>query len=98
MPEATLRCPACRAAQEWSDTCRRCKADLRLLREAAEACERSRRLAVHALAANQPGVALRHARQIYQLRPEPEVARLRAVCALLAGQWDEARTLAREAV
>jgi hypothetical protein len=29
--EPRLKCPACRARQDWQDTCRRCGADLRLL-------------------------------------------------------------------
>ena len=29
-----VRCPTCRALQEWSDTCRRCRSDLSLLRAA----------------------------------------------------------------
>lgn len=38
-----VRCPTCHAEQEWSDVCRRCKCDLRLLRSMAEACRRHRR-------------------------------------------------------
>ena len=31
-----MRCPTCRAEQEWSDNCRRCRCDLQLLREVEE--------------------------------------------------------------
>jgi hypothetical protein len=31
LPEPSFRCPVCRAAQPLQETCRRCRADLRLV-------------------------------------------------------------------
>ena len=39
-------CPVCRAAQAWSDSCRRCRCDLRLLRRADAACRQARQQAL----------------------------------------------------
>jgi hypothetical protein len=85
-----LRCPTCGARQGWTDTCRRCKSDLRLLRSALEAYERHRRAALLALDEGRLEVALLQARRCHELRPGPESRRLLAVCQLLRGDWPAA--------
>ena len=93
---ATVRCPVCRAGQEWSDTCRRCKCDLRLLRAAAEDYRLSRRHCLRALRAGDPGAALDSAQHCYQLQPCPDARRLLALAALLQQDWPTAAALARD--
>jgi len=85
-----LRCPTCGARQGWTDTCRRCKSDLRLLRSALEAYEEHRRAALLALDKGRLEVALLRARRCHELRPGPESRRLLAVCQLLRGDWPAA--------
>ena len=58
----SMRCPACRASQEWSDVCRRCKCDLTLLRESANAYWRGRRDVLRHHREGHPLSALRSAR------------------------------------
>src|SRR5512143_2836839 len=94
LPSNTVRCPTCRAVQEWSDTCRRCQSDLRLLRAAATSYLRDRRLALLRLRAGDPCGALGPTRRAHQLRPGPASARLLASCALLCGDWASAAALA----
>ncbi len=91
----TLQCPTCRAVQAWSDTCRRCKSDLRLLREFAKAYERDRRRCLEQLAAGLPQAARVFAERCYNLRPDADSLRLLALTALCCGDWAEAETLAR---
>jgi hypothetical protein len=88
--EAGLRCPVCRAQQEWSDVCRRCKCDLSLLRSVAEAYSRGRRRCLSLLRAGRFSEGLDEARRAQKLHPGAEAARLVAVCAMLCGQWEEA--------
>jgi hypothetical protein len=90
----TVRCPTCRATQDWSDTCRRCKSDLRLLREFTESYERSRRAFVVALDKGDARAASRHAIQCHSLRPNPESRCLLALAALLRRDWQTAADLA----
>ena len=90
-----LRCPTCGARQAWTDTCRRCKSDLRLLREALAAYERHRRSSLRDLHAGRLESARGHARRCQELRPGPESQRLLAVCQLLRGDWLDAVALAR---
>ena len=85
-----LRCPTCGARQGWTDTCRRCKSDLRLVRAALEAYEGHRRASLAALGAGRLEAALHHARRSHELRPGPESQRLLAVCQLLRGDWPAA--------
>ena len=91
----TVRCPTCRAVQEWSDTCRRCKSDLRLLREFAASYERSRRACLDELRAGHPRAARRAAQHCHALRAGAESCRLLAVAALHCGDWPTAAALAR---
>src|SRR3954469_53527 len=93
---ATVRCPTCSAVQEWSETCRRCKTDLRLLRDVAEAYRRSHRRCLLHLRAGQPHEALRSPRRCHELRADDESTRLLAVCALLCEDWATARALAQD--
>lgn len=93
MNEETMRCPTCRAVQPWSDTCRRCKTDLRLVRELAEEFALARRLCLSNLNQNRFRTALVHARRCVRLRENPETLRLLAVCELLNQNWSRARSL-----
>jgi hypothetical protein len=90
----TVRCPTCRAVQEWSDTCRRCKSDLRLLRAFASAYRRSRRTCLKRLRSGPAHAALPAARRCHALSRDPESRRLLALVALHAGDWATAATLA----
>jgi hypothetical protein len=96
-PIEGIRCPTCGARQGWTDTCRRCKSDLRLLRAALEAYERHRRECLLDLDAGRLPSALVHARRCHELRPGPATRRLMAVCQLLRGDWPQALELARGA-
>ncbi len=83
----SMRCPACRASQEWSAVCRRCKCDLTLLRESADDYWQARRAVVRCLRDGQPLRALRWARSCDAIAPSDESRRLVAVSALLARDW-----------
>lgn len=89
-----VRCPTCRAVQEWSDTCRRCKSDLALLRHVASAYGRHRRHCLQAIDAGRPTEALRSARHCHWLRPGPDARRLLALASLVAGDWTAAAAFA----
>lgn len=88
-------CPTCRARQEWSDTCRRCRSDLRLLRGCARAYDESRIGCLLALRAGRVEDALRHARACLSLRSDAESLKLVAVCALAGGDWTTALAAGR---
>ena len=96
MTAETINCPTCRAAQVWSDTCRRCKCDLSLLRAMADHYDALRRQCLASLRENLPRSALEHARQCFALRTDDEARRLLAVCELLNGNWPSARDLATQ--
>ena len=89
----TVRCPTCRAVQEWSDTCRRCRSDLRLLRASAASYRRSRRACLEQLQSGTAPAALPAARLCHALGADPESRRLLVVSALLAGDWATAAAL-----
>ena len=93
--EESLRCPTCKAKQEWSDTCRRCKCDLSLLHGVARARRESRRRCLWCLRTGQLSKALQHARRCHALGPDEPSSRLLAVCHLLAGDWLKAVAAAR---
>jgi hypothetical protein len=82
--------------QEWSDTCRRCKSDLRLLRGCAAAYQRNRRLCLEHLRSGSPRIALQAARRCHVLRADADSRRLLAVAALLAGDWMTAVNVAQQ--
>ena len=85
--EAQVRCPVCRASQAWSDTCRRCKCDLSLLRSVAAAFWEVRAGCLRHLRAGRWAEALREARRACDLCPGEETTRLLAVCHLLCEDW-----------
>jgi hypothetical protein len=85
-----MHCPTCGAEQEWADTCRRCKSDLRLLRAADHAYEWHRLRCVRDLDLGQPHRAIRHAQACHRLRPGQSSHRLLALSHLLSEQWLEA--------
>jgi hypothetical protein len=91
----SLRCPTCNAAQAWSDECRRCKSDLRLLRRVVESRRSHREAALGALRDGQFTSALMHAQQAHDLYPDANSKRLLATCHLLAGNWLQAMLLAK---
>jgi len=92
---STVRCPTCRATQPWSDTCRRCKSDLRLLREFAGAYEDARRICLIDLLENRPQEAQQAARRCLEIAPGAESRRLLALAALQAGDWATATKIGR---
>lgn len=87
MNAETMRCPTCRAVQPWSDTCRRCKSDLRLLRELAGEYSALRGHCLLNLRQNRIGAAVELARRCLVLRDDADTRRLLAVCELLNGKW-----------
>ena len=93
----TLVCPTCKARQEWSDTCRRCRSDLSLLRQMAGAFCASYHRALEALRDDRIAGALVESEAAYTLCPTPRSARLLAVCRLLAGDAAGAMVAARAA-
>jgi hypothetical protein len=82
-----MDCPLCRAGNDAGPQCRRCKADLSLL----FAVEEQRRLRLRELYAAIRKDDLRRAAalldEVEKLRPDDESLRLRAVLALLRGQF-----------
>jgi hypothetical protein len=94
----TVRCPTCRTVQVWSDTCRRCKSDLRLLRAVAAAYQRNRRHCLERLRSGSAQAALPAARRCHSLNPDPESRRLLALASLQAGDWATAGSLASRIV
>ena len=93
---AEVRCPVCQARQPWSAVCRRCKCDLTLLREAAEAYFHLCRNCRESLRGNWPEEALEKARQAYAIYPAEESARLLAVCHFLMENWPAAAAIMHE--
>ncbi|WP_406698197.1 hypothetical protein V5E97_05020 [Singulisphaera sp. Ch08] len=95
-PTPTVRCPTCRLTQERSDTCRRCKSDLRLLNEAAESARRIRRRCLKALRAGHRREAFRLATHYHGFHPTADSRRLMALTAFLCGDWANAVALAHD--
>jgi hypothetical protein len=93
-PEGSLDnrfvCPVCRATQEWSDVCRRCRCDLRLLRQADLARRRARQQVLLHLRAGCWAEAQRAAQTCHALQPDADSRRLLAVCCLLGGKFRQA--------
>ncbi len=88
--DGMVRCPTCGARQPWSDTCRRCKSDLSLLRRVVEALTGTRRSALAHLRSGRLSEALCDAETCWLIDPSAQSARLVAVCQLLLGRWEEA--------
>jgi hypothetical protein len=99
-PDASLDnsfvCPVCRAAQAWSESCRRCRCDLGLLRRADEARRQARQQALLDLRRGRWAEAQRAARAYHALQPNADSRRLLAVCCLLGGDFQQAVEWARE--
>lgn len=91
----TMCCPTCRAWQEWSDTCRRCRGDLRLLRALDQEYQAQRAACLRQFHAGHSDAALDHARQCVQMRDDEAARRLLAVCALFHGDYSTALAAAR---
>ena len=87
---STVRCPTCRASQEWSDTCRRCRSDLRLLRRFAQGYDQARHACLVALRDGHPRAALDAARHCHALAPSAESRRLLTTAALHLHDWPTA--------
>ncbi len=94
----TVRCPTCRAVQPWSDTCRRCRCDLRLLREVVESYRQTRRRCLLEFRAGRAREVVRLAQRCEQLRADDESQRLVALGMLLVGDWPAAAALGRRLV
>jgi hypothetical protein len=84
---AEMSCPTCGARQAWSDACRRCKCDLRLLRAASMSYAANHHLCLVSLRAGQAARASRAARACLRLRPDAESRRLLALAHLLRGRF-----------
>lgn len=89
-----MRCPTCRAEQDWSDACRRCRSDLRLLREFHDAELRLRAQCLIDLDAGRFGHALDHAHAAVALRSDPANLKLLAVCFAAVGEFRLALSMA----
>lgn len=81
----TVRCPTCGVVQPWSDSCRRCRSDLRLLGEFASAYDHYRRRCLRSLRLGDTRAALESARSCATLCPSAEADRLLAVASLRFG-------------
>jgi hypothetical protein len=92
----TVRCPTCRASQDWSETCRRCRSDLRLLREFAEGYHRARRDCLHHLQAGRHRAARAAALRCHALAPSAESLRLLAIASLWLHDWETAASAGRK--
>ena len=90
----TMRCPTCGARQEWSDSCRRCKCDLTLVRPLLQHRQRLRRAVLQALRDGRFADALTAAEHAYALQRDEDARRLLAVAQLLTGRYAAAVALA----
>ena len=75
-----MRCPVCRAAQAWAQTCRRCRADLSLLTALAGRRERLHAEALRALHEGNVIQAFRRAQQVHRIQPDAASRRLLLAC------------------
>ena len=92
-----VRCPTCRALQEWSESCRRCRCDLSLLRAACSTHQDHRRNCILQLDAGLTELALGHALRCHDLQPGADSLRLLALCALARQDWETALELVQTA-
>jgi hypothetical protein len=97
LPVDRVRCPTCGAEQEWADSCRRCRCDLRLLRAVQQAYRRHRRECLNALEDGRFEIARYHARRSHELLPHAESYRLMALCHLMSERWLDAFQEAKRA-
>jgi hypothetical protein len=82
-----LRCPVCRAENSTGPACRRCRADLSLLLSVEARREHHLAAARSAVAAGRLDDALEDLARADELRPGPDVCRVRACANLLAGDY-----------
>ncbi len=92
-----VRCPTCRALQEWSNVCRRCRCDLRLLRSACSGNREHRRGCILQLEIGRPDLAMSHALRCHELQPGADSLRLLALCILGRQDWETALELVQKA-
>lgn len=85
-----MRCPTCRAEQAWSDTCRRCRSDLRLLKALETEYREHRELCLSNFREGRKQAALEHAQACVRVRPDEAARQLLAVCSLISGDWPAA--------
>ena len=91
LPVDRMRCPTCGAEQDWADSCRRCRCDLRLLRAArASLSHGTGGSALNALEDGRFEIARHHARRSHELLPDAESYRLMALCDLMSERWLDA--------
>jgi hypothetical protein len=95
--ETSLRCPTCKAWQLPSLQCRRCKCDLSLVVAVHDQQRRLHAQVLRLLASGHHAEALEVARSRWALSPDPQAARLLAVCHLLLGQFRTAEELCDQA-
>lgn len=95
--ETSLRCPTCKAWQLPSLQCRRCKCDLSLVVAVHDQQRRLHAQVLRLLASGRHVEALEVARSRWALSPDPQAARLLAVCHLLLGQFRTAQELCDQA-
>ena len=93
-----VRCPTCGAEQEWADSCRRCRCDLRLLRAARAAYRVHRRQCLTSIESGWFENARYHALRCHELLPDAASSRLLAICHLMTERWADAVELARAAL
>jgi hypothetical protein len=91
-PDA-VRCPTCRAEQSWQPACRRCKSDLGLLREVAEAYFQARHACLARFRQRRYAEALVAALKCNDLSPGHESKRLLACMSLFNGDYATAHGL-----
>ena len=98
LPGNRMRCPTCGADQEWADSCRRCRCDLRLLRTARAAYLRHRRECLTCFENGWIENARYHAHRSHELLPSAGSYRLLAICDFVRERWPEAIREARRAL
>ncbi len=92
--QATMACPTCRAEQDWSNECRRCRSDLTDLHSVWRRRRELRTACLDALRIGGLERALDLARDGVSLCPNEESTRLLTVCHLLLGHWSAAQQAA----
>ncbi len=90
-----LRCPTCGARQDWSDTCRRCRCDLRLVHRALRAVNHHRRQCLEFLREDRYDQAWQAARQCCDLDDREENRQLLALVEFIRGNFPAAVRVAR---
>jgi len=89
-PHERMRCPTCRAVQEPSPECRRCKCNLSLLIATLDHQRALHRAVLRELRERRYAAALELARRRWTLSPDATAARLLSVCHLVRGHFQAA--------